>query len=214
MVTEIQDSIKSEIAIRDEALNSQKNMEQEIRELLSLKSKLETEEKSLSESVAALKTENKTLEVELSEGNSKKLEIENHLNEKTKIANGLVTNISDVELNITDEDAKITHAQNDTMQQVEQLDFEINHVKQLLEIQNNYSKILKSMLKDNSISLPHFDVCKVLTQQGVNNLDRLVMSSGVDKNTVTETLKELSVRGVLDYNLDSGDFTIIKEFEL
>ncbi|MCE7734084.1 MAG: hypothetical protein GPJ54_04340 [Candidatus Heimdallarchaeota archaeon] len=214
MLTEAQEVIKSEIANRDEALSSQKNMKQEISELLSLRSKLELEEKSLSESVASLKTENGTLEAHLTEGNSRKLEIDNKLKEETRIADSLASDISGLEANISDEDAKITHAQNDSMQQTEQLEIEVNHVKQLLAIQNNYSKILKSMLKDHSISLPHFDVCKVLTQQGVNNLDRLVMSSGVDKNTVTETLKELSGRGVIDYNLDSGEFTIIKAFEL
>lgn len=214
ILAETQESIKTDIAMRDEVLSSQKSLDQEIVELQSLKIKLTDDEKALTESVNKLRSDNEILTGQLTELSNSKLEVETQVNEQTKIADNLSANISDIETKIANVEVEITHAQNDSMNQTEQLEIEVNHVKQLLKIQNNYYKILKSLLKDNYISLPHFDVCKVITQQGVNNLDRLVMSSGVDKNTVTETLTELSVRGVLDFSKGSGDFSVIKEFTL
>ncbi|MHA2029327.1 MAG: hypothetical protein ACW99A_14160 [Candidatus Kariarchaeaceae archaeon] len=214
LVAEMNDGIKGEIKNKEELLQTQKNLELEVEELKTSKHKLEAEHESLSNFVIQLSSDSEQLEGQLSELKLNKTSVDNEARGKKSEFDVLSAEISDYERNTADENTKITHAQNSTMVQLEELESEINHVEQLLTIQYNYSRILKSLLKDNYINLPHFDVCKVITQQGVNNLDRLVMSSGVDKNTVLETLKELSVRGVLGFTPGTGDFEIIKKFEL
>jgi chromosome segregation ATPase len=214
LISEMEQGIKSEVQNKNSLLQTQKDLEEEATKLQDNKHKFEAEVEALSKSVDVLKADTQKLDSELSELKLHQTSTDNEARSRKSEFDVLSAQISDIERNIADENAKITHAQNSTMTQLEELDSEIIHVKQLLAIQNNYSKILKSLLKDNYISLPHFDVCKVLTQQGVDSLDRLVMSSGVDRNTVVETLKELSVRGVLSFMPDSGNFEIIKQFEL
>jgi hypothetical protein len=48
----------------------------------------------------------------------------------------------------------------------------------------------------------------------VDSLDKLVLSSRVDQNTVTETLTELHSRGVIAFDKSSGAIHILKDFEI
>jgi len=75
-------------------------------------------------------------------------------------------------------------------------------------------KILRKLIEEGYVKDPRYEILKVLRQPGVDTADKLALSSGVDKGTINETLKELDGRSIIQYEESSGKYTITLEFEL
>ncbi|MHA2249462.1 MAG: hypothetical protein ACXAD7_03820 [Candidatus Kariarchaeaceae archaeon] len=150
----------------------------------------------------------------LAEQESSKVNLEGEISKSEGIAKELRAKMETKEVEIKKVKKALLNAENIYEERVASIEREIDGLTTKIESQTNQYKVLRKLIQDGYIKDPHYDVCKVLKQPGVDTIDKLVFSSGVDKNTVNTTLEELSTRGAITIDKSSNTFSLTKEFEI
>ena len=210
MSNEITSQEKQSVEISDKS----KSIEKTVLELRNTKENLNDQTSTLMNELETLKGEFSQNESSLSEVKLKNSDLNSELGSLNLEQEKLINNIKQHTDNISDEKVKLQHAENSYSERVASIEKEVEETKIIAGNKGTEYKVLEKLVKDNYVTISYYDVCKVMTQSGVENLDRLVLASGVDKNAVIETLNDLHARGIVTFEDSSGKFTILKEFSV
>ena len=210
MSSEIVSQEKKSAEISDQS----KSLETVVLELRNNKENLNDQISTLTNEVEAIKNDFSHNESSLSEVKLKNSDLNSELGSLNLEQEKLINNIKKFTDDISNEKVKLQHAENTYSERVASIEKEVEETKVLTGNKGTEYKVLEKLVKDNYVTISYYDVCKVMTQSGVENLDRLVLASGVDKNAVIETLNDLHARGVVTFEDSSGNFTILKEFSV
>lgn len=175
-----------------------------------------------------MKSEDNELKSRIESLNKEITENENTLNELTNQRNSLDTEFSNTEQleketssSITELENKLSKIKSDLInsekeyeEKVKSIENEIEETKTNVVTKENQFKILKMILNEGYIKDPVYDVCKVIKQKGINNLNQLIQSSAVSPDIVKQTLIAMNDLELVDYNQSSGNYTLLKDYEI
>ncbi len=192
--------------------------------------------------IEEMKVKNTASKTELDSLTAEKLELERNLSERTTLYNANETTISglkdtkkDLDTKIYNETSKneglrkdiftfdketnelkqsLVDAEGLYQEKVKSIEDNINNYKQKEGLEKDQYKILKVLFGETYIKSLYYDVCKVLNQPGMNEVNRLIQASGVGKETVEKVLDELDTKKIIQYNVSEGEFTVLKDFEM
>lgn len=206
--------INNQMKISAEVSSQSNSLEKTVSELRNTKENLNDQMSVQSNDVDGLKNEFSKYESDVNELKLKNSDLNTELGSLNLEQEKLISNIKNHTETISNEKVKFQHAENSYTEKVASIEKEIEETSMIASNKGTEYKVLEKLVKDHYVSISFYDVCKVMTQPGVENLERLVLASGVDKNTVIETLNDLHARGIVTFEDNSGKFTILKEFSV
>lgn len=215
---DILNNMSSDITIQlktnTELSEKSKSLEKTVSELRNKKESLNDQMNALTNEVISLKNDFSIDETSLNELKEKNSNLKTEKTSLNQEQDKLINDIKGHTDKISDEKVKLQHAEGLYSEKVASIEKEVNETKILASNKGTEYKVLEKLVKDKYVTISYYDVCKVMTQSGVDDLDRLVLSSGVDRNAVIETLNDLHARGIVTFEDSSGKFTILKEFSV
>ncbi len=227
-------SIDSNLSDKISKMNSiLEILEQDISELMVDVEKSRNSNKELGDKIISLKTEYENKEVEfetkrielnkkksgltaneekISDLKHRKITLEGDIGNSERIFNQLQSDIARKERALKELKDDLVTAESLYEHKVKVIEDEIEQVKLDTINKENQYKVLKIMLDDDYVRTNYYNVLKVVTQAGVDSLDKLQRASAVGKDEVRETLQVLHTKGVITYDPKSGKYSILKEF--
>ncbi len=196
--------------VKDKVASYRKNVQNMESELANLT----REEEEVSRNLELKEGMNKQNEDDKIELNIKKTGLEADITKSESVQRELAKNIEEKEKSINVVKEALLNAEKLYEEKVASIENEINDLATEIQNKGNQYKVLRKLIQDNYIKDSQYDVCKVLKQPGVDTLDKVVLSSGVDKNTVSDTIKELISRGVIAFNEGTEVFTMTKDYDI
>ena len=219
------EKLKNVLSTLDEAVNTITDGVQgastELNELKNTNSTFKSESNTLIEEASSLesklkeKTDLITSNEEMISGiKQEKKEVDTQMANAEKSREELKTKNYKIEKDIETLRADLVGAETIYEEKVKSIEDEILSISNTKERERDQYKILKVLLEETYIKSPFYDVCKVINQAGMTSRDQLVRASAVDAKSVEVTLNELDTRGLIDYNVSEGTFSILKELKV
>lgn len=153
-------------------------------------------------------------EEKISDLKHKKITLEGEIGNSERQFNQLSTEVANKERTLKELKDELVNAESLYEHKVKTIEDDINVVKSETVSKENQYKVLKIMLEDDYVKTNYYNVLKVVTQPGVDSLDKLQRASAVGMDEVKQTLQGLHSKGVVNYDPKSGSYSILKEFSV
>ncbi|MBD3191326.1 MAG: hypothetical protein GF308_11815 [Candidatus Heimdallarchaeota archaeon] len=229
---EIEQNFKESLQVMKKGLE---NLQGPIEEIISQEKKLkeeiakyESDNLSLSKEISSLKMENQEKENELEEEKEQ-------LSDKTKKRVDLEKTIREIETELENTKQSLSTAKdelaqkNDELQTIEKEleDLRTSYENQIQKLEEkaeekrkNIRRIkgerlaLEYLIKHNHVDFNELTVINALKGRTTTDISTIEKITGVSKDLIENCLKGLSERGLVEYNQDSGNISIIGSLKI
>jgi len=196
----LEKKVNAEKEIYQSKHNEYLKLKQEFEDARREKDGLEKEKEKLTSQISKNEADKSQLNAKVDELNTK-------FKEKSSELDTLKSNIKDITL-------KIENSEKHLIDMKSQIESETSELEDFTMSADNQYKILQIFLKEGYIKDPRYDVIKVVNQPGIKNFDQLVMTSGVGRDVVKQTLKDFVALGKVEFDESNGIFTVLSKMDV
>ena len=223
-----QDLVKNASQILDELLTTVKakhestmQKEKEVQELKEKRRELESTNQAISSDIDSVQKsiEQKDAEIETAQKKLRELEMKlDDLKKKEINVKQEVTFLTEQLQEMREKFEKVTSEKQQEEEKHKQHVQSLVDEKERLEKKNRKLeqrfKALLYLIKKQYVNPPEVNIIRTMVQSGVNNVNVLEKSTGLEKQIITKTLQNLNSRGLIEFNSASGEFKILKQFDI